>query len=164
MYIKPSQVAQGTSSMHLIRAIVKTSGVRGLFTGFFITALRDVPGYGVYFATYEAIRRHWIGLDAPMNAGTMSKLCVAGAMAGVVGWLPPLYQFDMIKSRMQTQSLDKPIYRSSVDCFQQIIQKEGTRAMFRGMGSAMLRAIPVNAVTFAVYEAMLTYLHQPIHL
>jgi solute carrier family 25 (mitochondrial carnitine/acylcarnitine transporter), member 20/29 len=147
--------ARRPSTLSLARSIVAQQGIRGLFSGFWATAARDVVGFGVYFATYEAIRKSWVGDDAPLNANTMSKLCIAGALAGVAGWLPPIYQADMIKSRMQTQRLDEPNFATYRQCVRHIIDTEGPRALFRGLGSAMLRAIPVNAVTFAVYEAVM---------
>jgi hypothetical protein len=40
----------------------------------------------------------------------------------------------------------------------ELMQAEGYRAFFRGLGTTMVRAVPVNAVTFLVYEEVLRLL------
>jgi len=44
------------SYMKEIQLIVKSEGIKGLYRGFMITALRDIPGWGIYFATYEKLK------------------------------------------------------------------------------------------------------------
>ncbi len=77
---------------------------------------------------------------------------VAGAGAGIAAWLPPVYQMDVIKTRIQTQDFERPQYRGAVDCFRHVVKHEGYAVLSRGLGSAMIRAIPVNGITFAIYE------------
>ena len=39
-----------------IRSVLSEQGVRGLYRGFWMTACRDVPGWGSYFWTYEWLK------------------------------------------------------------------------------------------------------------
>lgn len=39
-----------------IRSILKSKGIMGLYTGFWASAWRDVPGWAVYFAAYEWLK------------------------------------------------------------------------------------------------------------
>ena len=41
-----------------MRDIVRTSGVRGLGSGFWATCARDVPSFGVYFFMYELLAKN----------------------------------------------------------------------------------------------------------
>jgi len=36
--------------------ILKDQGVRGLYRGFWASAWRDVPGWGIFFASYEYLK------------------------------------------------------------------------------------------------------------
>ena len=36
--------------------IIKTEGYKGLFKGFWATAWRDVPGWAMYFYSYEGLK------------------------------------------------------------------------------------------------------------
>ena len=84
------------------------------------------------------------------------NLLFAGGMAGYSFWIVS-YQFDVLKSRMQTDSFDNPKYKNYRDCFLQT-KAEGIGAFYRGFVPCMARAFPVNAVTFAVFEIMINAL------
>ena len=39
-----------------VRSILSTQGTSGLFRGFWAFALRDMPGWGVYFSAFEKLK------------------------------------------------------------------------------------------------------------
>lgn len=155
IYMTAEQAKVETSTLSQAKHLIKYKGPLGLMTGFWVTAARDIPSYGFYFVVYEAICRKWIGPDPEMNLETFLKLNVAGGAAGLAGWIP-VYPIDSVKSRMQTQDLKNPKYKNSIDCARQIIKCEGHAVLWRGLWSAIVRAVPVNAVTFAMYEVALS--------
>lgn len=59
---------------------------------------------------------------------------------------------DVIKTRMQTDSLTNPRYKGVVHCAQKIVAEEGLRSMFRGLSPCLLRAFPANAAAFYIFE------------
>jgi hypothetical protein len=68
-----------------------------LFRGLPITAVRDFPSHGVYFALYELCQSLQVaerGQETPLST------FVAGGVAGIVSWWS-VYPFDVIKSRIQ---------------------------------------------------------------
>ncbi len=52
-----SSSAKPPNSMEVLRSIYKNEGglFRGVFKGWGVTVLREIPGFGTYFATYEAL-------------------------------------------------------------------------------------------------------------
>ena len=139
------------------RRIVDTLGVRGLFIGFTATAIRDTPSTGVFFLVYEALCRRW-GVRESQNQHdvdlvTVAKLNLAGGLAGTLSWFT--YPFDVIKSRLQTQSLTSPEYSGIVDCARKIVHAEGLGVLFRGLTATVIQAFPVSAVMFATYELVI---------
>ena len=38
--------------------IVKSNGLKGMYRGFGLTLMRDIPGGAVVFTTYELLKRH----------------------------------------------------------------------------------------------------------
>lgn len=60
------------------------------------------------------------------------------------------YPIDVIKSRMQVDGVSFSRYKNSYDCLKQTITSGGVPSLFRGITPTMMRAFPVNAVTFAV--------------
>lgn len=59
---------------------------------------------------------------------------------------------DVVKSKMQTDSLSNPRYNGVIDCMKKIVHKEGIKGLYRGLGPCVARAIPVNASIFLFYE------------
>ncbi|CAG8443629.1 6192_t:CDS:2 [Acaulospora morrowiae] len=144
----------------------------GLYHGGLITIIRDAPGYGLYFWTYEGIKRLTHVTPDNSDYSNVSKLLFAGGMAGVVSWAG-VYPLDVIKSRIQTQQRypsvipAKPLsslsvinstraisgsFRGIIDCAVRSYHKEGISVFFRGIIPTLVRAWPVNAVTFYIYE------------
>jgi solute carrier family 25 carnitine/acylcarnitine transporter 20/29 len=132
----------------------RQAGTRGIFKGMYATILRDMPSYGVYFVGYEFFKSRWG--ESPV------ALLMAGGSAGVLCWILS-YPFDMVKSRIQAVP-DPPYpghdrYRGVWDCTVKSCKSEGYRVLFRGLNAAIVRAFPVNAVTFFTYEMILKVLN-----
>lgn len=140
-----------------IDCLMKTwrqAGVKGLFRGMVPTILREVPSYGVYFVGYEFLKSRWG--DSPV------ALLMAGGSAGVLCWIIS-YPFDMIKSRVQAVP-DYPtpgydLYKGVWDCTVKSCKTEGYSVLFRGLNAAIVRAFPVNAMTFFTYEMTMKILN-----
>lgn len=132
-------------------------GVRGLYRGLGATCLRDI-GYGPYFLSYELFNRILLSLrSATPLAGEEPQLsnvdmALSGALAGVLAWVST-FPIDCIKTRVQATDLIEGQGKSSVAHAARSIWREGGfPAFWRGVGATVLRAIPVNAALFVVYE------------
>ena len=172
-----------SGSVALVRNIVATEGVTGLFRGSAVTIFRDSPSYGLYFWIYESVSRSlppiitnarqqasnllgYYGLAPPpaaasslLNPSASSDKAVtvllAGGIAGSTSWAA-IYPLDVLKSRLQTQP---QCYRHGIwDCYRTSVAAEGHAFLYKGLGATVLRAFPVNAVTFFTYEAMMQLL------
>ncbi|EKM50814.1 uncharacterized protein PHACADRAFT_130274 [Phanerochaete carnosa HHB-10118-sp] len=170
MIVPKSGVAPTAKDVAL--AIYRTSGVRGLFRGLVPTAIRET-GFGAYFGVYEgtlmlcshlSARTHILEADPrkPGSEGVVSKephsywaLLLAGGLAGVVSWLVT-FPFDVIKTRVQSTvapARDHP-YRTVFSTIVNSYRQEGLAVFFRGLQPTLIRAIPVNMVTFATFETV----------
>ena len=152
--LTPEQAKIELNPITCARHIVKVRGVSGLFTGFVATTLRETPSMGIFFLSYETLCRRWgvreVQPENMLDMATFLKLNLAGGIAGMTSWFT--YPFDVIKSRIQTQSLTEPEYKGVTDCARKIMRVEGYRGLFRGLLATVVQAFPVSAVTFAAYE------------
>ncbi|KAI0693388.1 mitochondrial carrier [Cerioporus squamosus] len=151
----------------------RTHGLRGFYRGITATALRDT-GYGAYFAAYEATLRLWPRpheppthdtADSPAKevASTLAThswpaMLVAGGMAGIAGWVVT-FPFDVVKTRVQSTPPGLPgnPYRSTWSTIVASYRAEGLGVFFRGLAPTLIRAIPVNMVTFTTFEAVVLF-------
>jgi len=137
--------------------VVRHHGPFAIFRGTAITLWRDVS-YGQWFGQYEMTKR-W--LIARGGGGAESKMfpiysALAGACAGVCGWVL-IYPMDCVKTRIQARQASEARYRI-VDAVREMWREQPHgRAFTRGLGVCLVRAVPVNMVTFMTYEAVMAF-------
>uniref|UniRef100_T1KZI1 Mitochondrial carrier protein n=1 Tax=Tetranychus urticae TaxID=32264 RepID=T1KZI1_TETUR len=117
--------------------------LRGLYRGMIPTLLRDAPAFGIYFSSFQYL------IDRNPEETSETKLLLAGGIAGALSWLF-IYPFDVIKTKIQTEGV-KYDY-SMVKCSKAMYRESslGWKVFFRGFTPTLIRAFPVNAVTFYV--------------
>eukprot|EP00126_Sphaerothecum_destruens_P006453 Sdes_comp19362_c0_seq1m10605 len=135
----------------------KAGGLRGCYHGMTATLIREAPSYAAYFASYEYILR--LMTPPGKNTRDLSPMAImfAGGLGGIIAWLSS-YPADVIKTRLQAQSEGSKIYTSTWDCVMKSYRSQGWKIFFVGLNSAIIRAFPVNAVIFLVYEVSLRLL------
>eukprot|EP00164_Ancoracysta_twista_P008570 GFYU01012426.1.p1 GENE.GFYU01012426.1~~GFYU01012426.1.p1 ORF type:complete len:319 (+),score=66.15 GFYU01012426.1:192-1148(+) len=151
--------AKGTYSGSFDCAVklLRSQGLfRGLYAGFNATASRDVPSYGLYFGSYELVKRMLAPEDG--SAITPGRLAVAGATAGVMSWIP-IYPIDVVKSSLQSDA-SGTMYKGFMDCARQKYAQGGVGIFFRGLSPTIARAIPCHAAVFVSYEIALRQLQE----
>lgn len=105
------------SSWEITKKIIRYEGIRGLYFGGVVTALRDSIGYGFYFWTYSFTTRTFTQLiDCKTSSSShlssirqqdveVAKMLICGGMSGIATWAS-IFPLDMIKTRVQTQLPD----------------------------------------------------------
>lgn len=136
--------------VHAARALLADGGLPNLYRGTLATLLRDVPGSVAYFGAYELVKESLAKVTGK-DAASLSPLAIlfAGGMAGVANWtvaIPP----DVLKSRLQTAP--PGTYTGIGDVLVKLLRTDGPKALFRGLGPAMIRAFPANAACFLGVE------------
>jgi len=167
-----TQISIGT----LLLQIMRTQGIRGLYRGITATALRDL-GYGTYFFTYEATCRLFSRpipppqpsihhsasdlietIDSDFQTVPVPALLLAGALAGIAGWMTT-FPLDVVKTRIQGTSINNSKQSFgmgiTIDTIISSWKSEGPRVFWAGLSPTLIRAIPVNMVTFGAFEAVI---------
>lgn len=140
------------------RKLYQNNGIAGLFKGLTPTLVRESVGLGTYFATYEALIAREIRLASVAREDIPPwKLCLFGGLSGYTLWIG-IYPVDVIKSKLQTDSLDKPVYKNWRQVARDISHKNGVRGFYRGFLPTILRAAPANGATFAAFEVTMRFI------
>lgn len=132
--------------------IYHCDGIRGIFRGLGATTLRDIPGFSIYFVSYEFLMRQ-------KNDPGIAYTLFAGGSAGSISWLLTI-PLDVIKTRLQIDGMSdnhRRMYNGFVDCWKQSYKAEGIAFMTRGLSSTLLRAFPMNAICFLVVSITLKH-------
>uniref|UniRef100_F1L6P6 Mitochondrial basic amino acids transporter n=1 Tax=Ascaris suum TaxID=6253 RepID=F1L6P6_ASCSU len=129
-----------------LRKIIKQKGIKYLFRGSIATQLRDTPAFGIYFASYDYMARHF-SKDGTMESLTSVQLLIAGGGAGMLSWLFN-YPTDVIKTKFQADDTFKSYWEAIAHTY----RTQGYRGFLNGLNSTLLRAFPSNAATFFAVE------------
>jgi len=132
-----------------MKNILKTEGVTGVYQGAFATALKQGSNQGLRFMWFNEYKKivtedgvkpmtPLLGLFGGMSAGCFSTL----------GNNP----FDVVKTRMQGTKASQ--YVNTMDCFKQILTKEGISAFYAGVVPRLGRVVPGQGIIFMSFETI----------
>jgi solute carrier family 25 carnitine/acylcarnitine transporter 20/29 len=143
---------------HCIRTIYRAEGIRGFYKGFTATVSRECPSFGPYFLSYRQTKEFCKQLEGTETPSTASIL-FSGGVAGAVSW-GCIYPFDVIKTNLQInttpikEAMNTKGETTVFSMAKYLYRKHGMRVFFNGLGITLVRAFPVNASTFYVYEKL----------
>lgn len=144
---------KSSSSNLLILQLFKRSGIRGLYTGFQLHALRDTLGTGLYFSFYDT-SRHFLRTTAQPIPDWFAPF-VCGSTAGIASWAiicerrilkcgitahSPLRTdpIDLVKAKVQRNALALLPAESSWSIFRRL-SAGGVTKLYRGLGISATR-------------------------
>ncbi|KAL8942740.1 MAG: hypothetical protein Q9216_001488 [Gyalolechia sp. 2 TL-2023] len=139
-------------------AILRHEGIKGFFSGFGATAIRDAPYAGLYVVFYEQSKRRLSQLKDATNSsfGEMKRTSsvpinfVSGVLAAGLA-TAITNPFDAIKTRLQ---LVPGKYANMVQASRQMVREEGFRSLFDGLGLRMGRKAISSALAWTLYEEL----------
>jgi len=114
---------------------LKSDGIQGLYRGFAISAVGIFIYRGMYFGLYDTLKPMLLGADAGVGASFVLGWCVT-ITAGLMS-----YPIDTIRRRMMMTSGAAVKYKSSLDCFTQVMKNEGFMSLMKGAGANVLRGV-----------------------
>ncbi|CAC5362644.1 SLC25A38 [Mytilus coruscus] len=136
-----------SSMFGALNNIIKTEGVKTLFSGLSPTLARDVPFSGLYFMFYSQLKSSISGNVKNENllpAYHFMSGVAAGMMASMI-----TQPADVVKTHMQLEPLK---YKKLKQTLQIIYQKDGFNGFLRGMVPRALRRTLMAAMAWTIYE------------
>ncbi|KAH6885046.1 L-ornithine transporter [Coprinopsis sp. MPI-PUGE-AT-0042] len=140
-------------AISLIRSIVATHGVQGLWLGHTGTLFRETGGSTAWFIVKEYVARALVDKQPLAWESALS-----GAMAGAAGAVI-LYPADTVKSAIQTEEEMRAGFgtkrkRGFLETAKKMYQVHGVRGLYAGCGMTVARAIPSSGIIFVVYDGL----------
>lgn len=142
------------------RALVAQEGARGLARGLAPSVLGVSQG-AVYFMCYDTLkqrRRRRLGLGsaaADERLGPRDTI-VYTALSKMVS-TSSVYPLQLVKSNLQSEQLAQGGW-SMRSLVAHIYARGGVAALYSGLGTNLVKAVPTTCITFCIYEAMKGYL------
>ncbi|CAG8045075.1 unnamed protein product [Penicillium olsonii] len=131
-------------TIEAINQIVKRHGVRGLYTGFRLHAMRDTLGTGLYFSVYETAKQ-LAAKELGQDKNPFGAPMIAGAICSTVPWFCT-YPLDTRKTRAQSVLLGKS---SEIGQASQAVAKS---SMYKGLSIILIRTGVNNMILLSIFE------------
>ena len=127
--------------------ILKTEGMGGIYQGAAATAMKQGSNQGLRFMWFNEYKRI-ITKDGEVPMTPLKNL-LGGMSAGCFSTLGN-NPFDVVKTRMQGTKASQ--YANTMDCFKQILSKEGVGAFYAGVIPRLGRVVPGQGIVFMSFE------------
>ncbi|KAI7958130.1 hypothetical protein MJO29_006347 [Puccinia striiformis f. sp. tritici] len=165
----------------MILGSVRSTGLRSLYAGLPATLWRDVPFSGIYWSSYEAVRRilsGGLGFGEADHRASVHQLALqsfcAGSLSGALA-ATLTNPFDVVKTRRQASPLLLPNHSLSptsstsssstsshtrrppgtIRIILQIARSEGVKkGLMRGLSPRLAKIIPSCGIMIASYEGL----------
>ena len=149
--LQSSKSKYNNSREFIVDSIRKNGVINTFYRGWTSTLTREIPGYGIYFSTYEYLKKNMFN-----NNPNSLQTFLMGGFCGGFSWLF-IYPSDVIKSRMQLAN-SEVVYKGVIDCINKSVKSEGIRVFYKGFYTSLLRAVPLHAGVFTGYELFIKIL------
>jgi solute carrier family 25 citrate transporter 1 len=146
-----------------VKHIIKTEGIRAIWSGGLPTVLRNSTNQAFNFAAFAMLNKHvWQKAQGDGKKLETWKTLTNGFLAGLLGpcMSAPL---DVIKTRLMAQerktsaptsqsptSQSQLRYRGMTHAFRVIVREEGFAALYKGLLPRLMRIAPGQAITWTV--------------
>ncbi|KAG9153880.1 hypothetical protein Leryth_005984 [Lithospermum erythrorhizon] len=127
----------------------KSDGVAGFYRGFTISCVGIIVYRGLYFGMYDSLKP--VVLVGQLQDNFLASFMLGWGVTTGAGLAS--YPVDTVRRRMMMTSGEAVKYRGSMDAFAQIIKNEGTKSLFKGAGTNILRAV-AGAGVLSGYDKM----------
>ena len=154
------------STVFCARRILRQEGLRGMYKGWSAQALSETIGRGVYFGTYEAMKRLHRGEDLVASSShhgrqshdaPLSIRMLCGAVSGIVGWTV-VYPIDVLKNRIQAEKISSEVHHRTMGSLlrtgARLYRNHGASIFYRGLSVMLVRAFPVSAIALPTYDVV----------
>jgi len=159
--LQPTTGRSGAPSMQW------TNFYAGFGPHFFI----ETVGRGIYFASYETLKRYFQtanrGHHPPPPSSpssnsssiTIQERCFSAAVAGITSWAI-MFPMDALRARLYSQTIHGASSQGPLELFLSIYTQQGIMPFYRGFGVTLLRAGPVSAAILPIYDMTLHWLNR----
>jgi len=147
-------IASSKSMMSTLRQILAQDGGRwfgGLYRGYFITLMREIPFALIQFPLYEQFKVELAHLQQIQAVSPFQAAFCGSVSGGIAAALTtPL---DVIKTRLMLGKDEKGIsYTGAMNVAQRILRDEGSKVFWRGIEPRVLWISIGGFVFFGAYE------------
>ncbi|GAB4832418.1 hypothetical protein Ancab_006435 [Ancistrocladus abbreviatus] len=143
------------NAFSVIRSILKTDGVPGLYRGFGTVITGAIPARIIFLTALETTKVAAFQIVEPFNLSEPTQAAIANGIAGMMASISAQAVFvpvDVVSQKLMVQGYSGyATYNGGLDVVQKVIKSDGIRGLYRGFGLSIMTYSPSSAVWWASY-------------
>ncbi|CAA6657354.1 unnamed protein product [Spirodela intermedia] len=154
MQVVSKEVAE-KSAVSIIKNILKTDGVPGLYRGFGTVITGAIPARIIFLTSLETTKAASFKLIEPFKLSDPIQAAIANGAGGMTASLLSQAVFvpiDVVSQKLMVQGYSGyASYSGGLDVVRKVVKADGIRGLYRGFGLSVLVYSPSSAVWWAIY-------------
>ncbi|KAG6424012.1 hypothetical protein SASPL_114421 [Salvia splendens] len=145
------------NAMSVIKGLLKTDGIPGLYKGFGTVVTGAIPTRILFLTALETTKVAALKMIEPFKLSEPTQAALANGVAGMMASFCSQAVFvpvDVVSQRLMVQGYSgHASYTGGLDVVRKVVKSDGIRGLYRGFGLSVLTYSPSSAVWWATYGA-----------
>ncbi|GMP28612.1 hypothetical protein CsSME_00004082 [Camellia sinensis var. sinensis] len=150
-----SKDAGERGAFSVIRGILRTDGIPGLYRGFGTVVTGAIPTRIIFLTALETTKAATFRLVEPFKLSKPTQAAIANGVAGMAAAVCSQAVFvpiDVVSQKLMVQGYSgHATYNGGLDVARKVLKVDGIRGLYRGFGLSVLTYSPSSAVWWASY-------------
>ncbi|XP_030550836.1 solute carrier family 25 member 44 [Rhodamnia argentea] len=142
-------------ALAVLRGILKTDGVPGLYRGFGTVITGAIPARIIFLTALETTKVATFKMVETMKLAEPTQAAIANGLAGMTASVFSQAVFvpiDVVSQKLMVQGYSGHArYSGGLDVVRKVLQSDGIRGLYRGFGLSVMTYAPSSAVWWASY-------------
>ncbi|KAK7847254.1 solute carrier family 25 member 44 [Quercus suber] len=143
------------NAFSVIKGILRTDGIPGLYRGFGTVITGAVPARIIFLTALETTKVAAFKMVQPFKLSEPTEAAIANGIAGMIASLFSQSVFvpiDVVSQKLMVQGYSGHAkYNGGLDVARKILKSDGIRGFYRGFGLSVMTYSPSSAVWWASY-------------
>ncbi|XP_050270494.1 uncharacterized protein LOC126714399 isoform X2 [Quercus robur] len=143
------------NAFSVIKGILRTDGIPGLYRGFGTVITGAVPARIIFLTALETTKVAAFKMVEPFKLSEPTEAAIANGIAGMIASLFSQSVFvpiDVVSQKLMVQGYSGHAkYNGGLDVARKILKSDGIRGFYRGFGLSVMTYSPSSAVWWASY-------------
>ena len=130
-------------------SLYQLQGISGFYRGLQANVMRAMVLNGTKMSCYDQIQG-MIKDTKLIPAGLPTQFCAAFTAGFFMACT--VSPFDMVRTRLMSQPVDKKVYKGFLDCVIKILAKDGLKGLYAGFIPIWARFAPTTTLQLVIFE------------
>ncbi|KAL4341919.1 hypothetical protein GQ457_08G000340 [Hibiscus cannabinus] len=132
--------------------ILQKEGPAELYRGLAPSLIGVIPYAATNYFAYDTLRKVYRKISKEEKIGNIETLLI-GSLAGAIS-SSATFPLEVARKHMQVGALHgRQVYKNVVHALASILEQEGMRGLYKGLGPSCMKLVPAAGISFMCYEA-----------